>query len=44
MLHARDRDTNDIPEDILNCNDYVVELEQNTLKKRAGIFNYPNFW
>ena len=26
------------PEDILNCNNYVIELEQNTLKKRAGIY------
>ena len=26
------------PEDILNCNNYVLELEQNTEKKRAGIY------
>ena len=26
------------PEDVLNCNNYVIELEQNSLKKRAGIF------
>ena len=26
------------PEDVLNCNDYVIELEQNTVKKRVGIY------
>ena len=28
----------DFPEDILNCNDYIIELEQNNLKKRVGIY------
>ena len=25
-------------EDVLNCNNYVIELEQNSWKKRAGIY------
>ena len=28
----------DFPENILNCNGYNIELEQNTEKKRAGIY------
>ena len=26
------------PEDVLNCNDYVLELEQSSMKKRFGIY------
>ena len=26
------------PEDILDCNNYILELELNTLKKRSGIY------
>ena len=30
------------PEEVLDCNNYVVELEQNTEKKRAGIYIQKN--
>ena len=30
------------PEDILNCNDYNLELEINNLKKRTGIYLRKN--
>ena len=29
---------NGFPEEILNCNDFNLELERNTVKKRAGIY------
>ena len=30
------------PEEVLNCNEYVLELELNNLKKRSGIYIKKN--